>query len=230
MTIIALVLLASCTKATAPVTPLSEHVKASWYRYSTSFFFTNKRENVEDFAKSLLNALAQPANSPNSVNNTFVVANILSREPDEDSPSAAQLALQSSLQEQFLAHQFASFGQIYLSKADTAVKDNSLEMQEFVASLKALDEYIAVFRHGEIDIYEANNDSSLFAYKRTKGNTRAFIAFNFSFDTQELPLPFGFMTSTKVSMWQSDAPELRTFVTSQALSIRPFTAVILIVG
>jgi hypothetical protein len=63
-----------------------------------------------------------------------------------------------------------------------------------------------------------------------QGNTRAFIAFNFSFDTHELPLPFGFMASTKVRMWQSDATKIQTFVTSQALTIRPYTAVIVIVG
>ncbi len=55
------------------------------------------------------------------------------------------------------------------------------------------------------------------------------IAYNLSFDVHEMPLPFGFMSSTKVTMWQSDAPKKRSFVTNSTHIIHPYTVALAIV-
>lgn len=225
-----LFLLYACAPRTEGVTPASGHIAGPWYNYAYTFFFDAQHSNVESFATSLTDTLALSSTIEKPINKSkLVVANILTRELNDQDKQTNRIALQTKLNKQFIAHQIGSFGRLYLSPSDNTFLESNPDMMTYVQSLVTLSESFDIFTVGDIKIYEADNTTSLFAYQRSKGNMRAFIAFNFSFDTHELPLPFGFMTSTKVSMWQSDSPQLRTFVTSHTLSIRPFTAVILIV-
>jgi hypothetical protein len=218
------------TPASAATTPL-------WYGYSYEFFMNTQHEQISHFAKTLDGALviSNAAENNSSTTQELVIENVLSRFMNRTADSntqknAARLALEIKIQQQFLAHQIASFGTLHLSQDDMTFAQQDPQCASYIDSLQALAQTFDVFEYGELRIYEANDDLGLLAYQRSWKNTRAFVAFNFSFDNHELPLPFGFMASTKVRMWQSDAPEIQSFVTSQALTIRPYTAVIIIVG
>jgi hypothetical protein len=234
------ILLLACTPQNqTPLykTPSSASEKASWYAQSHDFFINTQHTEINGFAKKLdeLLLISNDIGSTSVTLQTLSVESVLSRhfietKESEEQRNPAQQVIEEKIDQQLLAHQLASFGEIYLSVNDiNFVKQNPL-WAAYIESLKRLSEMSDVFKNGELNIYEANDNLGLFAYQRSKNNTRAFVAFNFSFDNHELPLPFGFMASTKVSMWQSDSPEIQTFVTSQALTIRPYTAVIIIVG
>jgi hypothetical protein len=214
------------------ITPGAATVSASWYTLSHHFFISKSHNDIRGFAKSLNETLAIPnANADDSPTIQKLIAkSILTRSPSSDTGNPARVAVERQINQQFLAHQLASFGSVLLSQNDRMFIKQNPQWATYVQSLTTLSQNFEVFTQGDLEIYEADNVSGLFAYKRTQGTTRAFIAFNFSFDQHELPLPFGFMASTKVTMWQSDSTDIQTFVTSQALTIRPYTAVIVIVG
>ncbi|MFC4700853.1 hypothetical protein ACFO4O_11835 [Glaciecola siphonariae] len=87
-----------------------------------------------------------------------------------------------------------------------------------------------VLTQGEFALYEANNHQGLLAYSRTLGKQRAFIAYNLSYDVHDMPLPFGFMASTKVTLWRMGSDQAKSFVTDRAIVIRPFEVVVVLVG
>ena len=104
----------------------------------------------------------------------------------------------------------------------------------YILSLLHLIESLPVLESGEVEVYYADNDEGLFAYSRKSDSTRAYIALNFSFNTHDMPLPFGFMASTKVAVWQSDSvsssgKDIERFVTQQAINIQSFSAKAVIV-
>jgi hypothetical protein len=75
-----------------------------------------------------------------------------------------------------------------------------------------------------------DDEKKLLAYQRTnEQGHRVYVAFNMSFDTHPLPLPLGFMASTKIKLWQTDVPVAKTFVTQQPISMRPFSAAIVVI-
>jgi hypothetical protein len=91
-----------------------------------------------------------------------------------------------------------------------------------------------VLENGGLEVYYTNNAEGIFAYSRQNASARAYIALNFSFNTQEMPLPFGFMASTKVAVWQSDSvsasgKDIERFVTQQAIRIQAFSGKAVIV-
>ena len=96
--------------------------------------------------------------------------------------------------------------------------------------LQALHATFAVLHEGGIEVYHSDQASQTFAFSRTSPSNRAYIVFNFSYETQPVPMPLGFMASTKVTLWQSDTTGTRQFVTNQPIQMRPFTATIVIVG
>jgi hypothetical protein len=87
----------------------------------------------------------------------------------------------------------------------------------------------AVFGNIPPELYVENSDSGIVGYYFRHPDKRIYIIVNLSFDHHEVPFPLGFMTSTKVSIWQTDAPQFETFVTQRPLSIRPRTAIVVIV-
>lgn len=75
--------------------------------------------------------------------------------------------------------------------------------------------------------YHADNETRLIAFYFYTDKARYYVAFNFSWEIHQVPLPYGFMASTKVSIWESDIRTVNTFVTQQALVIRPYTAIVI---
>lgn len=96
--------------------------------------------------------------------------------------------------------------------------------------LEALHTKFTVLHEGIIDVYHNDQATQTFAFSRTNPANRAYIAFNFSYETLPVPMPLGFMASTKVTLWQTDTTGSRQFVTNQPIQMRPFTATIVIVG
>lgn len=104
------------------------------------------------------------------------------------------------------------------------------ELFNFYQSLTTLRAANPVLTDGAIDYYEADDDNNVLAYSRTnEDGARVYVAFNLSYDVQPMPFPLGFMNSTKIQLWQSDATTVREFVTDQPVSMRPFTASIVVI-
>ena len=104
------------------------------------------------------------------------------------------------------------------------------ELHAFYQSLTQLRAQNPVLVDGKTDYYHADDDNQVLAYARTnEAGERIYVAFNMDFKVQPMPLPLGFMADTKVKLWQSDAPDIREFVTQQPISMRPFTASVVII-
>ena len=104
------------------------------------------------------------------------------------------------------------------------------ELVDFYRSLIQLRKEHPVLIDGDIDYYEMDDEKKLLAYQRTnEQGHRVYVAFNMSFDTHPLQLPLGFMASTKIKLWQTDVPVAKTFVTQQPISMRPFSAAIVVI-
>jgi hypothetical protein len=125
--------------------------------------------------------------------------------------------------------QVTALRQCILSEMHQSMMFDNDENEKYVNSFFELANGRDSFSRGDFSVYEANEDLALLAYSLIYKNQRAFVAFNFSYDNHEMPLPFGFMTSTKVTFWQSDVLLAETFVTSNPLRIRPFTVAIVLV-
>jgi hypothetical protein len=78
-------------------------------------------------------------------------------------------------------------------------------------------------------IYEVDVANQLFAYELRFDDARAYVMYNFSFDTHPLPLPLGFMASTKITLYRTDNPKFERFVTNGPLSITYHSVVVVIV-
>ena len=81
---------------------------------------------------------------------------------------------------------------------------------------------------GAFDVYHTDEISQLLAFSVKTEERRIYAAVNLSYDTHEMPLPLGFMASTKVKLWKSDAGELSEFVTQGTLSIAAFSTALVI--
>jgi hypothetical protein len=105
------------------------------------------------------------------------------------------------------------------------------KQDDVLQSLNNMVNTYPVFNDATAELYDLRLEQKTFAFERKgENNVRAYIAFNLSFDVQEMPLPLGFMSSTKVTVWRSDLPELDTFVTNQAFVMPALSAIIVIVG
>lgn len=87
----------------------------------------------------------------------------------------------------------------------------------------------AAFSQRQLNVYHSDDSQQLLAYELRGSDERVYVVVNFSFDTLPIPFPHGFMTSTKVTLWESQLEETRSFVTQWPLSIQPFSAVIIVV-
>ncbi|MEQ3647945.1 hypothetical protein [Alteromonas sp.] len=96
-------------------------------------------------------------------------------------------------------------------------------------TLTAFIEQYGPLASADIRIYEVDVANKLFAYELRFKDASAYVMYNFSFDTHPLPLPLGFMASTKVSLYRTDNPQPRRFVTSGPLSITYHSAVVVVV-
>ena len=96
-------------------------------------------------------------------------------------------------------------------------------------TLTAFIEQYGPLASADIRIYEVDVANQLFAYELRFKDARAYVMYNFSFDTHPLPLPLGFMASTKVTLYRTDSPHPKRFVTSGPLSITYHSAVVVVV-
>nr|WP_136252743.1 hypothetical protein [Ningiella ruwaisensis] len=83
-------------------------------------------------------------------------------------------------------------------------------------------------------LYDLDANKGLLAFSRKRNGARYFISLNLSFDGHEMPLPLGFMSSTKITLWQKDLEstdkQARIFVSDGPPSMRPFSFNLLAVG
>lgn len=98
-----------------------------------------------------------------------------------------------------------------------------------VSSLTSFLEKYGSLDSADMRIYEVDVTNKLFAYELRFEDARAYVMYNFSFDTHPLPLPLGFMASTKISLYRTDNPTFKRFVTKGPLSITYHSAVVVIV-
>lgn len=105
----------------------------------------------------------------------------------------------------------------------------SNKMSADVLTLTSFIEQYGPLARAGMRIYEVDVANQLFAYELRFEDARAYVMYNFSFDTHPLPLPLGFMASTKVTLYRTDNPEFKRFVTSGPLSITYHSAVVVIV-
>jgi hypothetical protein len=216
----------------------------SWYSRAETFFLSdNANPNIVEFAEQLQTFIV---GSDTAVTNDWA----LNDQQREQSPSLtfasdsivlldkakasnqlpAKIDLLEKHMQLFWAHQFSFYGDVFLSDNDQQHIETNAQYRNYLQSLSELTLRYPAFQKGSIEIYAADNERSLFAFSRTYKKTSVFIATNLSFETHEMPLPFGFMSSTKVVMWESDNIKIREFVTQSAISILPFTSAIIIVG
>ena len=102
-------------------------------------------------------------------------------------------------------------------------------MSADVLTLTSFIEQYDPLARADMRIYEVDVANQLFAYELRFEDARAYVMYNFSFDTHPLPLPLGFMASTKVTLYRTDNPEFKRFVTSGPLSITYHSSVVVIV-
>ncbi|WP_394224216.1 hypothetical protein [Alteromonas gracilis] len=81
---------------------------------------------------------------------------------------------------------------------------------------------------GKFEVYYFDEQKQLLGFSVTEDNLRIYAAVNFSYDMHEMPLPLGFMASTKVKLWKSDSGEINEFVTQGSLSISAFSTAVII--
>jgi glycosidase len=216
----------------------------SWYNSAETFFLgDNTNPNIVEFAEQLQTLIV---GSDTSVTNVPALndkqkeqSSSLTFASDsiallDNAKASNQLPAKIDLLEKhvqlFWAHQLSFYGDVFLSDNDQQRIETTAKYKNYLQSLSELALRYPAFHKGRIEIYAADNDRRLFAFSRTYQKTRVYVATNLSFETHEMPLPFGFMSSTKVVMWESDNIAIREFVTQSAISILPFTTAIIIVG
>ncbi len=235
-------LLAACTGQSASERVIPDPNRQSEWRQVSIGFFLNEEFNpdVLAFAESL-NTMLISSTSENLHGDQQHLQ--VSQEPKYLLPAESNLSTKLQMPSNpaaaerlkqrlklHLLHQFISFQVQHTNRLDIPASLSSTIWGEYKSGLAELSQDYPVLVQGNFQIYAADNAIGVLAYSRRNDQKRAYIAYNLSFDVHEMPLPFGFMSSTKVSLWESDVGQLRTFVTSSPLLIRPLTAVIVLVG
>ena len=96
-------------------------------------------------------------------------------------------------------------------------------------NLAALSLAFGDFSAAQMQWYFIDEESQVMAFQRISEDKRAYIAFSFSFDNQQMPFPFGFMNSTKMSVWHDKSSTINTFVSNGALSLPSLSVMVVIV-
>lgn len=242
MLLVSVCFLAACTGQSANDRVIPDPNRQSEWEQASIGLFLNEEFNpdVVAFAENL-NTMLISSNSENLQGDQQHLR--VSSEPKDLTPPesnwSTKLQVPSNpaalerLKQRFklhLLHQFMSFQVQHTNRLDIPISLGSDIFGDYKSGLAELSQDYPVLVQGDFQIYAADNAIGVLAYSRRSGPQRAYIAYNLSFDIHEIPLPFGFMSSTKVSLWESDVGLLRTFVTSSPLLIRPLTAVIVLVG
>lgn len=101
----------------------------------------------------------------------------------------------------------------------------NLEAKSVSELVKALGNSVA----SSFDIYYTDEKKQLLGFSVEKDDKRIYVVVNFSYDMHDLPLPLGFMASTKIKLWKSDSGEVDEFVTQGPLSIDLLSTAVIIV-
>ncbi|WP_269518635.1 hypothetical protein [Alteromonas sp. BMJM2] len=139
----------------------------------------------------------------------------------ETCPALSSLSSNLSAREVRLFEMLQSVTVLPGSPLNTA-DNNALALMSFI-------EQYGPLTTADMRVYEVDIDNKLFAYELRFKDARAYVMYNFSFDTHPLPLPLGFMASTKITLYRTDNPTFKRFVTSGPLSITYHSAVVVIV-
>ncbi|MBF7073341.1 hypothetical protein ISG33_08030 [Glaciecola sp. MH2013] len=194
-----------------------------WYEHAKNVFIEGAENSTDGKRPSVnktgIERLADIINSPEELLAQQAPPSRASKLPSQQSNEAK---LERLHQQELMLH-------AHLYTLCATCFEQELQHSELLASLEKLSQDFPNLHLGKLRAYYANNDEKLLAYSIKSDKQRIYVAFNFSFDLQEVPLPFGFMSSTKVSLWQSDSENITSFVTQSPLMIGPFTAVIIIV-
>ena len=203
-----------------------------------AFFMCTEKGDKSDAQTSVLNEkrarlisqaacnLLKEKDEKRSVN---ILANVLS---DAFSSEPSQLALEQQVSqcEQPLDEREATllttlFLTLPLGQENALLLHNfSLQKNTALQLKQALKSDVV----GAFDVYHTDEMRQLLAFSVTTEERRIYAAVNLSYDTHEMPLPLGFMASTKVKLWKSDAVELSEFVTQGPLSIAAFSTALVI--
>ncbi|MGB3726326.1 MAG: hypothetical protein WA981_11210 [Glaciecola sp.] len=223
-------------QASAPI--LYSQYDVTEFEQAANNLFVLQSVSVSEYAASLNTLLTAQKErqmvSVKSINKSitfspWLTTALLSKQVKGDLAEQAKQDAHMRRLKMRLLHQLHIASPPYLHPQDQSrLQTDSLNA--YYESLQALHNAHNILLSHAIEIYEASDDTQLFAYQMRINDKRAYVAYNFSFDIHTMPLPFGFMASTKVLMWQSDAQGVDEFVTSTPLMIRPLTAVIIIVG
>jgi hypothetical protein len=97
------------------------------------------------------------------------------------------------------------------------------------ASLIKLRKSVPWIREGKMQWYAAGAEADVLAYRLISASRQhILVAINVSDRHHELPLPFGFMSVSKVRLWASYDPEIRELVTSKPILLPARSAVVVV--
>jgi len=222
-------LLFACTPAPKLKSINAEDLQ-SWVKVSEEYFIENSIQSTA-FSKQLQSFIT-PSKTNNSQKQTNIdlgsraINNIQALSQSKAIP--AKIDLMTTDLGLLMTHQMTFYGELFAVEQAQITQFDRL--QAIVNSLDQVLRAYPVFSYGKTQVYAADDEYKLLAYQRSLNRTRAFIAFNHDFETHEMPLPFGFMASSKVKVWRSDQTEIVEFVTTGPLSIQAKTAVIVLIG
>lgn len=200
-----------------------------------TFLISSNYNQLSAFVQATENILSRQETPEQVSSDELTALNLFAHHFIHNQGSTHEAALERSdkLAKMFIAHQATVFTELAFNEQEKKFldinSDVSLHIQQYVNTLTHFVSQHSVFTNGDFAWYEVDDQTKVMAYQRQYQNTRAYIAFNFSFDTVDMPFPFGFMNSTKITLWQSDAKSTERFVTQGSLPLRPFTATVVIV-
>lgn len=202
------------------------------------FMFTEKADTQSDAQTSAFNEkrarlisqavcnLLKEKDEKRSVNMLAnVLSDVFSSEPSELAFKQQGSQCKQPLDEREIALLTTLFLTLPLDK-DNALLLHNFSLQKNTAL--ELTETLKSDAAGTFSVYHVDEIKQLLAFSVIKEKRRIYAAVNLSYDTHEMPLPLGFMASTKVKLWKSDAGELSEFVTQGPLSIAAFSTALVI--
>ncbi|WP_395340283.1 hypothetical protein PN836_016520 [Ningiella sp. W23] len=218
-------------------------VYPQWVWLSSLYFLTDDLD-AQDYAQQLQDlskGISSQPPLPNTAQDltqkatTLITENLeaLARLGSGAQQAATNYAASERLLKRFemlAGHMAISMGQAVLSRPPLNDIASSGALEEHMQSLLKLIQKYPVLKDAAIEVYAADSQNKLIAYSMRLNKARAYIAFNHSFDIHQMPLPFGFMTSTKVTLWRSSDTDVESYVTSSPIQIAPFEYVIVLVG
>lgn len=217
-------------KEAREIWPVSIDVLIHWQRLACEVFDEDGQSSIQPFSEQLARWAQTPLRNNPSYLNPHMGANMqpcMISDTTHDHPSALERRKRFMMMR---ALHIASYWSADLAEGILSNGEYETGGGEFSAQLLGLQQQMPALTKGALSFYDSRPEAGIFAYQRVWGSQRVYVVFNLSFDSQVLPLPHGFMSSTKVSVWRTDDQALRRFVTSSPLQIRGLSGVVVAVG